>query len=256
MSFTGDPFVDAGNVVIEELKKIFPSKKTIDLIDMASDWFIYNWNGKIDSLQLNSNITHNSKRGTDEKRKKAKEDTMNFFKDLLNNGNNATNLGYCRICGKDEKLFRVGRDIYPLSGSGAFVNYHHSHEDGLLLCKDCIIKLFFLPLAVVQMGGQLALLHLHSDGMIEYWLEKVVKVNLNNLSKGVSVGLLKSDFTNPKNALFNMAMEMILNFNLDNEYLQLYYFTNFGAAPDCEIYNLPNLIFIYLSKVLRYCRKG
>jgi len=253
--FTGDPFVDAGNMVIEELKKVFKNKSVIELIDMVSNWFIYNWNGKIDSLQLNSNITHNSKRGTEEKKKKAKQSTMDFFNDLFGDGNNSVFQGYCRICGTKEKLFRAGRDIYPISGSGAFVNFHHSHEEGLLLCKDCITKLFFLPLAVVQMGGNLGLLHLHNDETLNYWTEKVIRTNLNKISQGVSDGILQSDFKNPKNALFDMATDLILNFNLERDNLQLYYFTNFGSNPFCEIYTLPNPVFSYLSKVLKSCKK-
>jgi len=252
--FTGDPFVDTGSVVIEILQKIYPQKELIDLIDLASDWFIYKWSGKIDSLQLNSTITHNSRRGSQEKRKKAKDDTMKFFKKLFNS-EGTTFEGYCRICGKNEKLFKAGREIYPISGSSAFVNYHHSHEGGLLLCRNCITKLFFLPLAVVQMGGKLAILHLHNEATINYWTDKVIKVNLNDLSRNISTGILKSNLKNPKNALFSFATDIILTFNIENDYLQLYHFTNFGTSPDCEIYTLPNPIFRYLSKVLKAAKR-
>ncbi len=250
---TGDPFVDAGYAVVKELKKIFPDKKIIELIDMVSDWFIYNWNGKIDSLQLNSNITHNSKRGTEKKRQKAKQDVMAFFNKLLTY-KNSKGLESCRTCGSNSRLFSAGRDIYPLSGSKAFVNFHHSHEDGLLLCSDCIIKLFFLPLAVVQMGGKIALLHLQDQKTMEYWTNKVIKSNLNQLPRGISDGILKSEFKNPKNALFDMAADLILNFDLEKRHLQLYYFTNFGSKPDCEIFTLPAPVFTYLSKVLKSCK--
>ncbi|GAB6161965.1 type I-B CRISPR-associated protein Cas8b1/Cst1 [Desulfothermus naphthae] len=246
---TGDPFVDAGNAVIEELKRVFKNKSIIDLIDMVSDWFIHNWKGKLDSLQLNSNITNVHKR------KRAKQETMDFFNDLHGKGNSSVSFGNCRICGKEEKLFRSGRDIYPLSGSGAFVNYHHCHEEGILICKDCIVKLFFLPLSVLQMGGNLALLHLTNEKTINYWTEKVIKTNLNKLSQGISDGILQSDFKNPKNALFNMATDLIINFNCERETLQLYYFTNYAAKPNCEIYILPSPVFSYLNKVLKSCKK-
>ncbi len=252
--FTGDPFVDTGSVVIEILQKIYSQKELIDLIYLASNWFIYKWDGKIDSLQLNSMITHNSRRGSQEKREKAEDDTMKFFKKLFNS-EGITFEGYCRICGKNEKLFKAGREIYPISGSSAFVNYHHSHEEGLLLCKDCITKLFFLPLAVVQMGGKLAILHLHNEATKNYWINKVIKVNLNDLSRNISTGILKSDLKNPKNALFSFATDIILTFNIENDYLQLYHFTNFGTSPDCEIYTLPNPVFRYLSKVLKSVKK-
>jgi len=252
---TGDPFVDAGDVVIQVLRESFPDKELIELINMVSGWFIHNWGGKIDSLQLNSNITHNSKRGSTEKKEKAKQSTMAYFNDLLGAQNNSVDYGCCRVCGTEGKLFRAGRDIYPISGSGAFVNYHHSHEEGLLLCKKCIVKLFFLPLAVIQMGGNIALLHLHNDETINYWAEKVIKSNLNKISQGISDGILQSDFKNPKNALFGMAADLIINFNLKKDNLQLYHFTNFGSKPNCDIYTLPNPVFSYLSKVLKSCKK-
>ncbi|AEX84725.1 CRISPR-associated protein (Cas_CXXC_CXXC) [Marinitoga piezophila KA3] len=252
---TGDPFVDAGGVVLEYLKNQFPEKNIIDLIDFAAEIFIYKWNGKIDSLQLNSNITHNSKRGSLEKQKKAKENVKKYFENILNSGSFSDASGYCRICGKKGKNFKVGRETFPLSGSGKFVNFHHGHENGILLCNDCITKLFFLPLAVLQMRKNLALLHVHSEKIKEYWIEKVIKKNLDNYSKNISEGILKSKLNNPKNALFEMASELINEFEAKNEYLQLFYFTNFGANPNCEIYILPNPVFRFISKVLRYCRK-
>jgi len=255
MKYTGDPFVDAGGAALEYLQNKFPQKNLIELIEYSAKIFIYNWNNKIDSLQLNSLITHNSRKGSKAKQDKALESTLIFFKDLFGDGKNSVAHGYCRICGIKDKLYKAGREIYPLSGSAAFVNFHHAHEEGFFLCKDCITKLFFLPFMILQMGGNLALLHISNEKIKNYWTEKTIDKNINKIARNISGGILSADLKNPKNALFDIAKELIINFDAYNEVLQLFYFTNFGSKPFCEIYTMPNSVFVYISKVLRNCRE-
>lgn len=255
MEYTGDPFVDAGGAALEYLQNKFPDKSLLELIEYSARIFIFNWNNKIDSLQLNSLITHNSKRGTKEKQEKALRDIKSFFSTLLKEKNKSGFKDSCRICGKDGELLKVGREFYPMSGSGAFVNFHHSHEEGLLICNKCILKLFFLPFMVLKMGGNLGLLHITDEVTKDFWITKTIDENFNKLSKNISAEILSSEYSNPKNALFNIAHEMILRFDVEDKVLQYYYFTNFGSKPICELFILPNSVFRYISKVLRNCKK-
>lgn len=252
---TGDPFVDAGGMAIEFLDAEFKGKTFEDLIDFTADLFIEKWLGKINSLQLNSNITHNTKTGSTENREKALISVKEYFSDIFGDCETSSVEGWCRTCGNSGKLFKAGRELFCLSGSGGLVNFHHSHDEGLMLCSRCSAKLFFLPLIVIQLGGNIGLLHVQSEPVKKYWLEQTIKKNLDSISRNTSTGLLKSDFSNPRNALFKAASDLIINFDVENEYLQLFHFTNFGASPDCEIYNIPNQIFVFLSKVIKACPK-
>jgi len=149
----------------------------------------------------------------------------------------------------------------PVSGSKAFVNYHHYHEDGTYLCPECTVKLFFIPLGVVLIGGMAGILHAQTDTVKQFWTRNIIEENLNRLARNSSEGIMRSRFKNPKfapeNALFDFTSDLIRDIDNENqsEYLQLITFTNFGAAPDCAFYVLTNPVFKFLNKVLRYERK-
>jgi len=126
-----------------------------------------------------------------------------------------------------------------------------------MVCKGCLINLFFLPLSVLQMGGRLALLQLNSPEIRGYWKEKTIAANFSAMGTGSSDAILRSKYANPKNALFNLAKEIIdtLDTGRGSQFLELYHFTNFGASPDCEIYRLPAPVFTFLNIVLRSYKK-
>ncbi len=248
---TGDPFVDAGGEALIYLMNVEQEKNIWDLICETAKIFVYKWDNKIDSIQLNGLITHNSRRGTPEKRKKAIKAVEDFFK----NPEFINDKGACRICGNQDNLITIGREQLCLTGGAPFVNFHHAHDEGLLICYECSVKLFFLPLIVIQLGDMLALLRTEHPKSKKYWIEQTVKENLDKIGKTISVGILKSEYGNPQNALFKIASGIITEVNDDtlSDYLQLYHFTNFGASPNCEIYRLPNPVFSFLNKVIHYC---
>lgn len=246
---TGDPFVDAGGLALQVLKNKFPNKSKMELIEFVTDIYVDKWNGKIDSIQLNSEITHNSRKGNEKKIA-----ALGFFKNLSDNKQEQIN-SFCRICGNEGVLIGAGRERFCLSGSGGLVNFHHGHEEGVMICKECSAKLFFLPLIVMQMGKYLSLLHTQNENSRKYWAEVTVNANLNKIGRNLSEGIIKSEYSNPRNAIFNIAVEIITKFESESEYIQLFHFTNFGASPDCDIYLLPNPVFSFMSKVLRYCRR-
>ncbi|WP_320043478.1 type I-B CRISPR-associated protein Cas8b1/Cst1 [uncultured Desulfobacter sp.] len=249
--FTGDPFVDNGFLAKSYLKDISNEPQTdLDLINRACDIYVDRWSAKINALFLNSKVTQPAF-----KPPQKKEKTYEFYQNLGTSSADAT--GYCRTCGSQSPLFKAGRDVFCLTGSGDYANFHHGHEPGIMVCKECLINLFFLPLSVLQMGGRLALLQLNSPEIKAYWKEKTVAANLTAIGIGSSDSILRSKYANPKNALFNLAKEIIDTTNADQggQFLELYHFTNFGASPDCEIYRLPAPVFTFLNNVLRYYKK-
>lgn len=246
LSLTGDPFVDMGGLVMETL----PEKTIEDKISFATNIYIDNWKGKLHSVFLHSKITHISLSNKPDVQRKG---TLEYYLGALK-GKGATSKGFCRICASNQLLYDAERKNYPLVGSGEFTNFHHFQEPGLLICKDCLIKLFFLPLGILQSAGNLMFLQIQNEYEKKLWQKDVILNNLDKISHGTSEGILKSKYTNPQNALFYFASSLITRFEIyDYPSLQvrLFYFTNFGSKPNIEIYDLPTPVFSFLKRVLK-----
>ena len=244
---TGDPFVDAGGLALEFWKSKYENKMILELISDAATLYVNKWGANLFTLFHGSKITHKAYIGNEKIKASVK-----LYEQMLEPPQNCLE-GYCRTCGTNDLLFHVGRDQFSLSGSAALVNFYHAHEDGLEICASCAIKLFFLPFIVLQMGANLALLQATKDATNRYWLKKTVEENYNKIGKVTSDGILKSKFGNPKNALFDIANE-IIDFVTEKDFidqLQLYLFSNFANKVNCIIYVLPNPVFLFLNKVLK-----
>lgn len=247
MSFapTGDPFVDAGAMALEVAIDKLSNNSILDCIEKVATIYVKSWNANLFAIFHGSRITHKAYVG-DQKISA----TVDLYRPMLEN-QNAADQGNCRICGNYGALYSIGRDQYCLSGSKPFANFHHMHEDGIMLCSSCSIKLFFLPLTVVQMGSLLALLHSSTEKSKKYWIEKTVSENFSRVGKGIASGILKHKYSNPRNALFAITREIIeqVTNNDFSDHLYLYHFTNFAAKPDCTLYELPSPVFTFLTKL-------
>ncbi|HDH86565.1 MAG TPA: type I-B CRISPR-associated protein Cas8b1/Cst1 [Desulfobacteraceae bacterium] len=249
-TLTGDPFVDMGGVVMNSL-----TQQTVEgKIRFITDVYVDHWKGKINSVFLHSKITTIHATG---KPKRQRDDSLKYYLEFLQGKGNVID-GYCRICSSKGPLFEGGRDNFPLVGSGEFTNFYHSQEPGLLICKDCLIKLYFLPLGLLQSGGNLMFLQIQNEYTERLWREDIILKNLDKIHRGSSEGILKSiygrSFANPRNALFFFSSKLIERFQLydhPSQQLRLFYFTNFGSKPDAEIYDLPSPVFAFLKRVLK-----
>ena len=244
---TGDPFVDAGGLALAYWQKKLQETSILKVIEDVATLYVKNWGANLFTLFHGSKITHKAYVGNNKITA-----TIDLYSEMLNPTKDYLR-GFCRTCGNNEQLFNAGREQFCLSGSTPFVNFHHAHEGGLEICATCAIKLFFLPLIVLQMGGNLALLQATKTETVKYWRSKTVEENYYKKGKGVSEGILKSKFRNPRNALFDIANEIITLVEREDftDQLQLYHFTNFANKVNCMIYILPNPVFRFLNKVLK-----
>jgi len=251
---TGDPFIDTGGLVLQVLHQNFPDKTLLQIIEFATDVYIEKWKEKLHAIfHTNSKILNPSTKG------KHKQDTLEFFQTLILGQPIKDSIeGYCKTCGNKGRLYVNSREFFPLSGSGAFVNFHHFHEKGTYLCNQCSIKLFFVPLGVLQLGGNIGLLQVQSEKSKRFLIKNIIQENLDKISRQTSEGILKSKFSNPKNALFEFASQIITDVQDEEfaDFLQLFHFTNFGATPNCDMYVLPNPVFKFLNKVIFHHRKS
>ncbi len=242
--FTGDPFVDMGALVMDTL----PFETAEEKIRFATDVYVDRWGGKLHSVFLHSKITTIHATGKPERQR---NDSLAYYLGILRNENAAAE-GYCRICAQKSPLFSGERTNFPLAGSGGFINFHHFHEQGLLLCGECLIKLFFLPLGIVECGDKLMILQPDDDYSRGLWQADYVQENMDKISRGSSKGMLKANLMNPQNALFNLAGRLIGKSDLlekPAKTIRLVYFSNFGAKAQMEFYDLPNYIFSFLKRV-------
>lgn len=243
---TGDPFVDAGGYALEEFASVFPEDDILQLIMRAADIYVDRWNAKINPFFLNSKITQPAFK-SDAK----KTETKKYYEDLLNNEGGKE--GFCRVTGQRTYVFSAGRDNSVLTGSGTFINFHHGFQKGLMLSKEAIIRYFFLPLACEQLQGRMALISSSSPKIAKFFSQEMCRDNLSSIANNSSEGVMKAKSNNPSTALFRYADRIIIDhkneFDDSADSLTLYHFTNFGASPDLEIYQLPFQVLRFYSFV-------
>ncbi|MGN6531601.1 MAG: hypothetical protein ACTHK0_07600 [Ginsengibacter sp.] len=253
---TGDPFADTGGFVIKYLWTLphLKDKDILGLIEYVANIYVNKWGGKLHTFFLNSTITQPAFKG-----KRKIDETLKFYRGI-NEETIPFQEGYCRISGRKTKLFSAGRDNHLLSGSGTFVNFHHNFESGLFFSKEMMARMFFVPLGLIQLSDKVAMLISNYEKVTEFFVERNCRQNLQAISSGIAEGVLKSEFNNPANALFNFA-DSYLNTHLKellfgdeetllnqaNITLNLYHFTNFGASPEVNIYVLESKVFKFYA---------
>lgn len=251
---TGDPFVDIGGLVVEYLQQKNPQLSIFDFIKQATYIYVNQWENNLHSFFLNSTITHNSNKG-----QKGIDRTLSYFEGLLIDKDAED--GYCRITGQKGKVFNGARDNHIMSGSATLINFHHGFETGIRLSKEALIRIFFVPLGVEQLGDKVAALISNNEEVTKFFVRQNVDNNFRDIGSGISKSIQRSDFNNPANALFDYAEQCIQNVktatydeergrsNTSGVTLNLFHFTNFGASPTIHFYTVPAEIFTYYA----YC---
>jgi CRISPR-associated protein Cst1 len=242
---TGDVFADAGGYVLEYLSEEYPEKDVLELIEHVARIYVTKWSAKINTFFLNSTITQPANKREEKVRK-----TREYFLSLLQEERSNVE-DYCRITGRKVKLFRAGRDNSLMSGSGAFVNFHHAFQSGIMLSKEMLIRMFFVPYGAIFIGGRVAIIHSNNTAIDRYFIRTNCRKNDGDIAMSVSTGVLKSEYTISTNALFHFVDDVIGDIQLDDPQgavqLTLYHFSNFGATPQMDIFPLPSNVFYFYS---------
>ncbi len=250
---TGDPFADAGGFAIEYLSEKFPKKDILELIRYVTiENYIFTWKGKLHSYYHGSKITNPSIK-TDEARI---EGTLKLFEDIITE-KEPSEPGFCRISGRETKLFSLGRESLMLAGSGGFINFHHFFETGLKLSKEIVIRMFFMPLGTILLQGNIALLYSNNVDAVKFWVRDNCSKNVARIGKNLNseeeAGALKSEFTKIPNALFAFIDKLLTETpNIKKETsLTLYHSSNFITKSELQIYLLPSSIFRFYRTCLQ-----
>ena len=247
---TGDPFADTGGYVIQYLWTLYPEKDIDELIDFVTKIYVNDWDGKLHTFFHGSKITNPSIKTNGDKI----NGTIKLYQNIINETAHFIEAN-CRITGRYTKLFSAGRDILILSGSGAFVNFHHNFQTGLFLSKEIIIRMFFIPMGVQLLIGKIALIQSSNNKISEIYVKQNCSINLRNIGSNLSE-IIRSNFNNPANAIFEF-IDRLLSDNPEvvnknkNTSLTLYLASNFGASTELQLYQLPATVFLFYS----YCHK-
>ena len=246
---TGDPFTDTGGWVIDWLWKQpeHEQKDISQLIEFIAKHYVNDWKGKLHSFFLNSPITNPANKGREV------SEVVRYFSSLINE-TEQHEMGYCRILGEYTKLFSAGRHNSPLSGSTAFLNFHHNFQSGLMLSKEALIRIFFLPYGTQVVGGFNAALSANEPKIERRYVYEICRENNRRVaSRNTEGGVLKSVFTNPANALFDFARKCLEVDVRDDEIIEmnLIHYTNFAAKPESNLYCFSAQLFDFYRKVMQ-----
>ena len=247
---TGDPFADAGGFAIEYLSEKFPEKDILELIDYITKIYVEKWGGKLHAFFLNSKVTQAAFQG-----QRKIDETNRYFNEMID-GAEPSEVGYCRITGRETKLFFGGRDNSIMTGSGTLINFHHFFQKGISLSKEALIRIHFVPFACQQLQGRISLMQSSNQKLSNLFVKFTIEKNLREIGIGLSEGVAKSNFNKPANAIFDFvdhALSQIQDFREGNALpsLTLYHFTNFGASPEIQLYQLPAKVFLFYRTCLQ-----
>lgn len=245
---SGDPFVDAGGFALNYLSEKFPEKNILELIDFAIDIYVNKWNSAIQRVFFNSKITNNSVKG-----KQKITQTHNYFEGLIKEKTNSHE-GFCRILGFKTKLFQADRTNFPISGAQSLTNFFHSFESGLMLSKEAIIRVFFLPLGCEIIDGRLAIINSNVISITKNHATSCCERNLANIGQNASSNMLESKFHSPGTALFKFVDSILDNCWHDKVGVNLFLFNN-GKDLDFEHHAIPETVFLFYKETQKsYCK--
>lgn len=243
---TGDPFADTGGYVIQYLwENVYPDKDIDELIDFVTKIYVNDWEKTIYFFFPNSPIINSAS-------KNHVKDTVDKYLEIINDRDAI--IDYCRVSGRKTKVFKVVKDQFILAGSGKLVNYHHFFDKGILLSKEIIIRLLFVPLGVLRVGKYMGLIQSSNKEVAKYITELNISQNLQNLATGISKEIAESDYSITSNAIFAYASLCIKNLDIAkdekrNIALTMFHFTNYNQGPDLNLYKFPSTLFSFY----RFC---
>lgn len=245
---TGDPFADVGGYVIRYFSEKHPEKDIFEIIEFITKIYVIKWGGKLHGFFHGSKITNPAIKDNEEKIK----GTLKYFHNVIDEIE-YNDFGFCRISGRKTKLYRAGRDNSIMTGSGAFINFHHAFQSGMMFSKEMLIRMFFIPFGSILVGGKAAIIISNNDEINNFFVEKICKSNNAEIASLSSEGVLKSEYGNPVNAIFSFVDDIFTNRIKEIKddtigvYLSLFHFTNFGASSEINIHKLPASTFRFYS---------
>jgi CRISPR-associated protein Cst1 len=256
---TGDPFTDIGGYVWAFLKRKYPNKKPVEIIQIVAKTYIIDWEQKMHPFFANSKITHNSYGG---KQGKSLSDTISFYQQVMDESNliATSKIGFCRITGRKTVLFSAERSTTILNGAGSLMNFHHAFEEGSMVSKEVLIRNFVMPLGVIQVGSLPSIIISNDEHITKYIAENNCQAHFDALGQNINKGLRKARANNVANALFQYVIQIHrdIDYQFDIEHpestgiaLNMYSFSNFVNGPALNLNTLSANAFSFYTFCLK-----
>ncbi|MBK8428070.1 MAG: hypothetical protein IPL27_19835 [Lewinellaceae bacterium] len=124
-------------------------------------------------------------------------------------------------------------------------------DEGIRLSKEVLIRLFFVPFGVRQIGGMVGVITSNLESITEKYVQENCQKNIAELGSGMGTGVLKHDISNPINAFSDLLQIGFFkfpelckqdenDFQIPKEQATINLFTSpISAAADIQLLTLP-----------------
>ena len=250
----GNPFIDAGVCGICEWlgSSVQPEQITAEDLEqvvndvapmMQTDAGWKNLHG----IFPNSVLTNPAYRKQDQVALLKKE-----YKGYLDTIVELEHAGDCMGCGRRTANTWLSRTHVPLTGAENS-NFFPSYAEGAGYCSACAFAIQLSPLTFMATGGRFLTLHSNSWTAMRSWARVCVGNIRQQQLRQEMTGCYNPGYANPRNGLFYMAREMMIQFQEmrtdENIVMQVYYFTNYNQGPELEVFYIPAPVFRFLRIV-------
>jgi len=254
--YTGNPFVDAGiSALMVWCEKQHPHELTeVDvkkaLPEIATLFAQAEWVKTFYTTFSNGVMVQPSNKG------KERDKWLEFVGELVKEMKPMGESGSCVACGrrdavriKKEKRGLLRSEVPMTSGS---LNYYSFASSGADYCGVCATAIQVSPIVLYRSGGRMILVHSSSERAMRSWARTAVKNVREQISLGNYTGCFSENYTNPQNALFQVAKSLIQDkedWVSEPVAIRIYYFTNYGQGAELDYYDLPAKVFHFLNEV-------
>ena len=151
-------------------------------------------------------------------------------------------------CGKNKTICLGDRTILPLGFSATNSNFSSSFQEAMI-CQNCYISLFALPLNTIKVDKQLLFIR-SSDKINSYWAGK----NIDKIKKMFILSPNESLIVSEVNYIHNFIYIFLENLiqdipnSIDSDVI-FYHFNNFGAIPDTNIYHIYTDLISFMQDI-------
>jgi hypothetical protein len=178
-----------------------------------------------------------------------------------------TDVPICESCGErpaTNVLKRVGRDFFPLAGSlGNDAQALPAASRAPRVCALCLIAIQWLPLGGILFNGKLACFQFTEPKLSQRFVEDTYRENRNRLATAkvkdkVPAYGSKQGATPAAQILVDRMRQLhqdIADYELSEDVsLNIWAFSNSGASPDCEVFEIhnPALQFLWQAAKKHY----
>lgn len=171
----------------------------------------------------------------------------------------------CESCGEraaTNVLTRVGRDFFPLAGSlGNDAQALPAASRAPRVCALCLIAIQWVPLGAIMFSGRLACFQFTEPILTQYFVEDTYRETRKRLdAASINDKVLAPGSQEGATPAARLLIERMRRLQEDREdmslppnvTLNIWAFSNTGASPDCEVFEINHPALQFLWEAAKY----